>query len=260
MRRSFTGLDLQTLLTFPFRDPEWRRKGWMGSLMVSLGFIVPILPSIILMGYVAQIMKGIIEENKDPFLPEWDDWGKLINDGWKPFAVSFVIMLPIFVILFLGIGLAIGGPAIVISLAEAGEGSGQSGIGYSILLGILIVMPIFFLIMASILIIAGIFLPAALGHVVAKDDFMAVFRIREWWPIFWVNLSGFLLSYVISVSLVFVANFAIQILIITIVLCILVPLILSPITFYTTLISYTLDAQAYRTGVQMVTSKNNSVQ
>ncbi len=88
MRQSFTSQDLQALFAFPFKDPEWQQKALIGSLLVLLGFVIPIVPTIFLMGYLAQIMKGIIRTNRKPFLPKWDDWGKFFNDGWNLISYS----------------------------------------------------------------------------------------------------------------------------------------------------------------------------
>jgi hypothetical protein len=92
------------VVAFPFKDPEWQQKALVGSLIVLLGFVIPLLPSIFLMGYLAQILKGIIRTNRKPFLPKWDDWGKFFNDGWKLFGASFIYSLPLYVILILIIG------------------------------------------------------------------------------------------------------------------------------------------------------------
>ena len=81
MSQSFSSEDLKQLFAFPFQDPRWQNKFLIGSLVVFAGFIIPLIPFFFVYGYMAQIMRRIIVEKGEPFLPEWDDWGKLFVDG-----------------------------------------------------------------------------------------------------------------------------------------------------------------------------------
>ena len=99
--------------------------------------------------------------------------------------------------------------------------------------------------------IMGLFTPAILCHVVAKDDFSAAFQVREWWRIFRANLWGFTISYLVLLGLFFVLNFVYQILAMTIVLCCLAPFILLPGSLYIMTTTSVLFGLAYRDGVQL---------
>jgi len=81
--QSFTTDNLKALLTFPFEDDDWKNKFLIGSLIVFAGFAIPLIPFFFLYGYMMQIMRHIIVEKGKPFLPKWDDWGKLFVDGAK---------------------------------------------------------------------------------------------------------------------------------------------------------------------------------
>ncbi len=73
----------------------------MGILFAS--FIIPILPGLIIYGYFYQIMQRVIVKSEEPTLPEWQDWGKLLGDGFRLFGVSFIYSLPLSILYFAGI-------------------------------------------------------------------------------------------------------------------------------------------------------------
>ena len=70
----------------------------MGILFAS--FIIPILPGLVIYGYFYQIMQQIIVRSEEPTLPEWQDWGKLLGDGFRLFGVSFIYSLPMSILYF----------------------------------------------------------------------------------------------------------------------------------------------------------------
>ncbi|HET9909055.1 MAG TPA: hypothetical protein VFQ23_20575, partial [Anaerolineales bacterium] len=94
----------------------------------------------------------------------------------------------------------------------------------------------------------GLIVPAAEIHAVAKDDFMAGFRVREWWPIFRQNWGGFVVAMAILYALLTAMSFAMQFLIITVVLFCLLPLLIPVISMYSAIIQFSTFAQAYREG------------
>ena len=103
-----------------------------------------------------------------------------------------------------------------------------------------------------LMLLLSVLLPSALGHLVAKEQFSAAFRAREWWPIFRANLSGFLLSYLLLFGAVYVFSFAIQILYLTIILCFLLPFVMAFFGTYLGFVSSALIGQAYGVGVEKV--------
>jgi hypothetical protein len=256
MKQSFTSQDLQALFTFPFRDPEWQRKALIGSLVIILALVIPIVPWIFLIGYMAQLMKGIIQFNRKPFMPKWDDWGKLFNDGWKLFVATCIYLLPYFIIFILGLGLTMG-PLFGLPLLEARVETGQPGYLPLLYLGPILGSGLFLIAMPYAFLISAL-LPAILGHVAATGDFGAAFRVQEWWRIFRANAAGFILTYLVVLAVNYLAWFAIQLPAVTIVLCCLVPFLMGPILFYTSLISYSLYAQAYRAGLMAAGEANVS--
>jgi len=96
----------------------------------------------------------------------------------------------------------------------------------------------------------GILIQAALGHLVAKDRFVAAFQVREWWRIFKANWIGYLLTFLLLWGIGMVASFAIQFLAMTIVLCFLLPFAYSFFFAYVQLVSGALYALNYRDAIR----------
>src|SRR6185503_7118827 len=94
MTTSFTTDNLQTLAKFPFTDPQWKNKFLIGGLLTLAGYAFPLLPLLFVYGYCAQIMRRIIVEKGEPYLPEWQDWGKFLLDGLKLGGVGLIYILP----------------------------------------------------------------------------------------------------------------------------------------------------------------------
>jgi hypothetical protein len=131
-------------------------------------------------------------------------------------------------------GVAESSSAAAALLPVVGMMLGFGGMGLGILLGLAV----------------GLIVPAALGHLVAKDRFSAAFEIGDWWPVFRENITGFLLAFVLLMGFTMIGSFIFQILYFTIILCCLLPLVLSVFSLYMSLIASTLFAGAYYDGLR----------
>ena len=246
MTTSFTSDDLQALVKFPFQDPQWKSKLGIGSLIMLAGFIIPIVPIFFLYGYCALIMRGIIVDRKEAFLPEWDDWGKLFIDGVKIFGITLIYMLPF--ILLMIVGYAVFFATAMIPAFTYNPDTGSNPGGFFPVIGVIIFMGTFGVGMLLMLIIS-FFLPAIVTHAIATDEFSAAFRFREWWDIFTANIGGFVIAYVILAGFWIAMSVVLQVLYFTIVLCCLVPFIIIIVYLYMMVIGSVMFGQAYRDGV-----------
>jgi hypothetical protein len=237
---------IQYLFTFPFKDPDWKRKFLIGFLLYLAGFIVPIIPWVFFSGYMAKIIQiGI--EGDDYVLPEWDDWGDLFTLGLKLMGVGFLAALP-FIILF-GCGyLSMMSPAFLSGFAPSSYEDeisaiwifgpmlsmfgGMCAMGLGIFLSLLV----------------GILVPPAMSHVIAEDEFTAAFRVSEWLRIFKANLGGYIIAYIIIMGTSFMLSFAFQLLYMTFVLCCTIPLVMSLISVYLGIVMGAIFGQTYRVG------------
>ncbi len=237
--------NIQETLLFPVRDAEARKQFLFASLVVLAGFIIPILPFLLLTGYCARIMRQIIEEHNSASMPDWQasDWSAMLMDGIRLYGAQLVLTLPLMVVMGCSFIAMFGGS---MTMAIASEES-----MYELMpAGILFVLAgIIFMMLFSLLSLPySVIISPAGVHVVAQRSFEAAFRFKDWWAIFRKSLGQFILAYAIVMALSFVFIFIMQIAMLTIVLTCFVPLIMIPYTAYITLLTNTLYAQAYRAG------------
>jgi len=50
--------------------------------------------SVFVVGYAYQIIQRIILEDGEPYLPEWEDWSKLFNDGLRLTGALLILYIP----------------------------------------------------------------------------------------------------------------------------------------------------------------------
>lgn len=230
------GFNLNHLFLFPVANDEARKNFLIGALLILASFIIPIIPYLIVIGYVMRIMRQVIA-GELPRMVAWDDWEGMLKDGLKLFGVRFVYSLPL-ILVFLPVMLVF---FVTPFLAAALDNE-------NIFLLSFLVFPIFMVCLLPFSLAFAIILPAPEAHVAATGEFSAGFRIREWWPIFRKNISGFLVAFLILYGISMVISIALQIVMMTIILLCLLPLLLPAISMYLTVIQYALFAQAYREG------------
>ncbi len=248
MQQNFTMNSLQILLYFPFKDSVSRNRLLIASAIGFASFIIPILPWLFLLGYAGAIMKQIIVDNQEPSMPDWNHWNEYLSLGGKLFGVNLIFLIPVFIPMFLGyFGMML--PAFMGMLSGDPYSYSNSDMFAGITLLFSFGGMALFGIGMIFSIALWIFLPPALAHVVAKDSFSAAFQFRDWWKIFRANIGGFFLSLVIGGGLYMILIFAMQIIYMTIILCILLPVLFAFVSAYLTIIVFTLFAQAYREGV-----------
>lgn len=237
--------NLQDTLLFPVRDAQARSQFLFACLVALAGFIVPILPWILLMGYAAKIMRQVTEEREQPSMPEWQgsDWSAMFLDGLRLYGTQLVLSLPLFVVIFFGIFAIFGGTtAMSIGFSEGEDWAGS--IGTLLFLG-----GIGFIFLFSLLSLPySVIISAAGPHVVSRNSFEAAFQFKDWWAVFRKGLGGFILAFAINMTVSFVLMLIVQFAMMTIVLICLLPVLMVPITAYITLLSNTLLAQAYLAG------------
>ena len=233
---------------FPFRGEKWGLKALIGSALLFACYIIPIVPAIPMFGYFGQIMKRIILLDEDPEMPEWKDWGTLFLDGVKLFGATIIYLLPALILTFGGyILFMVLDFSLAFSFSQVHSYSSSPFplptllSGFGMFAGIAIAM-----IGMVLTYVCLIFVPPALGNMIAKGEFGAAFRAREWWPIFKSNLSGYLLAVAIALGL-FSLMYLVGILFYaSVVLCFLLPFVFGFVIFMAGAINFSLYAVAYR--------------
>jgi hypothetical protein len=88
-------------LTWMFKDPEWKNKFLVGSLLALATTFVPLLglaALAIVYGYALILMRGVIH-GEPRQLPRWENFGALFVDGLKAALSALGYVLPGLVIM-----------------------------------------------------------------------------------------------------------------------------------------------------------------
>lgn len=233
--------NLGELLTFPFATAEARKNFLLGCLAMFIAYFIPLLPYIIVYGYVAKIVRKVAE-GESPSMPAWDDFNEMFTDGLRLYGVKLVFSLPVILIMFAGIGTYIAGIMVMVVQDDPDI--------------VTVLLPILLLVLGTTLCVTVVLgmgisfvaYPASI-HAVVKRNFAAGFRFREWWPILRVNVGGFLFAILVAFAISFLYSIGVQILMFTIILLCLLPVLMAFIMFYVILVPELLAAQAYRDGL-----------
>lgn len=174
MQQSYTMDGLQNLLYFPFKDPESRKRLLIASAIGFAGFIIPIIPWLLLLGYAGAIMRQVFAGEQEPHMPDWQNWSELLTPGAKIFGVNLVYSIPVIVPMFLGYFVMMLPAFLSIFFQDpySFEPENFSGI---FLLGSFGGMALFGVGMLFVLVL-WVILPPVLSHVVAKDFSQPVFN------------------------------------------------------------------------------------
>ena len=159
---------------FPFKDPDWVTKLLIGSAILLAMFIVPIVPILIVTGYCKRIMARIINENGEPYLPEWTDWGGLLTDGLKLYGMDLVFTLPALLLMLVSMGLFMGAGFIPPLVYASGDSSSTAPIWIMVIamfIGFALFLPAILIAMLT-----GLLQSPAHGYLVAKGSFSAAFQ------------------------------------------------------------------------------------
>ena len=238
-------INWQETLLFPVKDSEARKQFLIACLVALAGFIIPLVPTLILMGYGVKIMRQVIEERKSPSMPDWQgsNWSEMLMDGLQVFGIQIILMLPLLLLMGCGFIFTFGGSLGFAALADESTRAFAPVGGLFFFIGLGLIM-LFTLLSFPY----GIIISAAIPHSVANNSFAAGFNFKEWFPIFRAGLGNFILSYVFVIVISFVFMFAIQFAMMTIILMCVVPFLMIPYSAYLTLITNTIYSQAYVTG------------
>ena len=178
-------MDIGKSFTFVFEDEDWIVKILIAAAILTVGILfswliaIPLILAFALIGgYSVEITRRVIHGDPQA-LPEWDNWGALIADGFKVIVIGIVYALPI-IILGLCLGIPIG------VLAEEAEGAAS-------VLTMLLSCLNFLLAIAMSLV-----LPAAIAFWVADGELGAAFRFGQIFAFVRDNLKTYLITFLMS--------------------------------------------------------------
>lgn len=246
VKNQFTTSSLKALFRYPFQGEAWGSKLLILSLITGAGFFIPILPWLFSAGYSAAVLRQAVAGDLENGLPEWKDWNRLLLDGARLLGISLVITLPLILVYFIGIGFYF----VSITGAVNGSSYGNEILPSILAMGGATVLLCVNLFVAVLGALAGVLFMPAVSHMLIQDSFSAVFRIREWWPIFRANLGGFIISFVFYYAMLYVFQMGIAMMIWTLVLCFLVPFVLLAGSAYLSVLWVVMIGRSYDEGRQ----------
>lgn len=246
MTQAMASGELKELLRFPFR-----REGWEGRLAVGVGllfasFLVPFLPAVFVYGYLIEVMRGAVEKGELE-LPEWDDWGQLFAEGLKALVVGFVYLLPGMAVITVGFCLYCGTFAIFPFMVEGGGAGGSVETAYSLWVFLAMLIFFFSLAIGTLLSLLGaIPIPVAAANMASELRLGAAFRLRHFARALAANPAGFFGAWVVFFGLMALTYLMTAVAYYTLVLACLIPILLTPVSFYALLVAAGQFGLAYR--------------
>jgi hypothetical protein len=245
MSEELSTASLKRLVRFPFQDGKWASRFLIGSLLTLANYVIPIVPSIFVFGYILRVMRQTIA-GEEPTLPTWDDWGRMFKEGLGAMVAGLVYFLPALLVLIGGMVLYFVG---ILYLPFTAGTSAQPE-------ETLMLMPIFTFGSMGIMflsmflgtlfsLLGALVVPVALGHFVAQGELRAAFRVRQWWRILKADKLGYFVTWVVMAGLMGMVYIGFMLAYSTIVLCCLLPILMAPFGLYIMLVGSALFGQTY---------------
>ncbi len=245
MDNSFSITDLKAVLRFPFATSRNKSNFFVGALLMVGGMFVPVLPTLAVYGYLAQIMRSAMK-GEEPAMPEWGSFGALLKDGLRGAMISLIYALPGILTMLVAYAAYIGG--IISSVASQrssyyGDGLPDGFFSFYIWVGVFLIG----LVIGMTLLILGLIpTPIALARFVAKDKFAAGFELRAITNTIRKDKLGYFVAWVVLMGLYYTSYMLFFLLYSTIIFCFVAFLALMPLAFYVLLIASVLFGRFYR--------------
>ena len=181
-------MDFEKAFTYIKDDERWMTKLGIGAALQFLTFLI--FPLFLFPGYMVQIMRNVRDGIENP-LPEWDDWGTLLMDGFTIFAAQLIYTMPFWLLMCLT-GIA------TVGAGATGSEDLMAAVGIASIFGISCLTILF--------VIAWIFLaPAIAIQYVRKETFASCFRFGEVIAIIRDNAGDIVMITVAFIAVQFVA-------------------------------------------------------
>ena len=152
----------QEALNYPRNSDSAVKNVAIGGILLVLSFLF--VPLLAVLGYVVRSLRGVVNGVEEP--PAFDDWGDLLTDGAKAFAIGLVYSL---------VPAVIAVTAILASGATLGLGG--NGVGSGLAVGLIALVAALLVLVVSL--VAAYVVPAAVVAWVRTDSFGAAFSPAE---------------------------------------------------------------------------------
>ena len=174
-------MDFGRAFTYVTEDPDWIKKIGIAGLIM----LIPLVGSIILLGWGLEITRRVINHNTTP-LADWDDFGAYLSSGFKAFIALLAYCVPIGIIYGCGLAITLG----LIGATGNADSSTQDAMA-AIATGSMFCMYCFVIAYA---IFVALIVPPAFANLAATGELGAAFRFSEIFGILRAAIGPFLLS------------------------------------------------------------------
>ncbi len=96
-------MNIERGFRFVFQEKNWFGKVVVGGLMILFSFLI--FPLLIYLGYLVEVTKRTIKDESE-LLPDWDNIGQKLANGFKLLVIILVYLIPFFILLVLTIPFA----------------------------------------------------------------------------------------------------------------------------------------------------------
>ncbi|CUS90580.1 DUF4013 domain-containing protein [Candidatus Kryptobacter tengchongensis] len=90
-------MNIERGFRFVFQERNWFGKIIVGGVMMLFSFLI--VPLLIYYGYLVEVAKRTIKEEEQQLLPEWDEIGRKLANGFKLAVIIIVYLIPFFILL-----------------------------------------------------------------------------------------------------------------------------------------------------------------
>lgn len=249
---------IKEIFAFAFRDPNWKIKFLIGSAITLAGFVIPILPWLLVLGYGARVARMAAQGNQPAgessgdeassapvgpaTLPEWDHWEDLLMDGLRQFGVSFFITLPMTLVYLFGFTVYT-----ISILGISASGGGSSQVLFGMFFAIALVIFIGCMILGTVLMpLTYLVYPATAAHVAVEKKFGALLSFSEWYGVLRRNIGEYLAMLFCLAGIYAVMMLAFYILSFVSFMCCLFNLFTMPLLFFINILFFYMSGLAYR--------------
>lgn len=161
----------------------FRQQGWGRTLLMgSLYMFVPMVGPIAFQGYAVRVFKHLVLTGDDSDIPPMEGFTELLGLGMMPFLMSMLYMLPILFLVYAGIGFAVlVGLLVVAGIAVALQASGldpEIAMAVTVIIAVLVGILVFALVYAIVILVAYP-LQAVHTHVEFTGKFEYAWRFKD---------------------------------------------------------------------------------
>lgn len=181
---------IQDAIDYPRSDDDWTRTVLIGGILSLLGALV--VPTILVLGYLVRVLERTMHGDDQP--PAFDDWGTMLVDGVKAFAITLA-----YGIVPAAVAAAVVGGVLSFSVVEGpgtgGPTAGGAGVAVVVVGGLLAL---------ALGLLAAYIIPAAVAAFAETDRIGTAFSVSDLRPV--LTSGTYATAWVLAFAVIVVAG------------------------------------------------------